>query len=396
MSIIAYPLEATEYTAEDVQSYLSTRTSGVYSDEITFTPEGMTVTVSPFLAWFNYAKFKGCSVAVTEPETLTFSPAHAVLDRIDRIALRVDFSLNKAYFTVIEGVASSSPVPPDISKTEVINDISPVYVKIKAGATEITPADITSTILDESVCGIMRDGVTGIPTAQLQAQVEQLIVRLHEAISEVQSNSAFMIGEVYDPSKKAKEMAFKDETPAYNQSIAHCDEAVLPGFYFLDGNENAGYPSGYENFKFGAVAVNRRFSTVFQTITQGGTTARRYGTTSDGGATWTFRPWEYENPPLVSNVEYRTTERYLGNPVYIQEVPFGAMPDNASAAVTIAKNLDIISIEGYAVNGKYTIPLSVINNVNSIYYNKSNGMIHIETKSNASNNVATLIVKYTK
>lgn len=212
MSIIAYPLEATEYTAEDVQSYLSTRTSGVYSEDITFTPEGMTVTVSPFLAWFNYAKFKGCSVAVTEPETLTFSPAHAVLDRIDRIALRVDFTLNEAYFTIVEGVASSSPVPPDISKTEVINDISPVYVKIKAGATEITPADITSTILDESVCGIMRDGVTGIPTAQLQSQVEELIIRLHEAIDGVESGSAFMMGDLYDPENKAKPVAFGDET----------------------------------------------------------------------------------------------------------------------------------------------------------------------------------------
>ena len=212
MSIIAYPLEATEYTAKGVQTYLSTRTSGVYSDEITFTPEGMTVTVSPFLAWFNYAKFKGCSVAVTEPETLTFSPAHAVLDRIDRIALRVDFTLNKAYFTVIEGTPSSSPVPPDISKTEAVNDISPVYVKIKAGATEITPADITSTILDESVCGIMRDGVTGIPTAQLQSQVEELIIRLHEAIDGVESGSAFMIGSVYDPDNKAKPVAFGDET----------------------------------------------------------------------------------------------------------------------------------------------------------------------------------------
>lgn len=211
MSIIAYPLEATEYTAEDVQSYLSTRTSGVYSEDITFTPEGMTVTVSPFLAWFNYAKFKGCSVAVTEPETLTFPPAHAVLDRIDRVVLRLDFSLNKAYFTVIEGVASSSPIPPAITKTEAINDISPFYVKIRAGATEITPADITSTILDESVCGIMRDGVARIPTSQLQSQAEALILRLHEAISEVQTGSAFMIGEVYDPEEKGKAVAFDDE-----------------------------------------------------------------------------------------------------------------------------------------------------------------------------------------
>jgi hypothetical protein len=172
----------------------------------------MTVTISPFLAWFNYAKFKGCSVAVTEPEILTFSPSDTVFDRIDRVVLRLDLSLNKAYFTVLKGVASSRPAIPNITKTEAVNDISPFYVRIRAGATEITPSDITSTILDEKVCGIMRDGVTGIPTAQLQSQAEALILRLHEAITEVQAGSAFMIGEVYDPDNKAKPVAFDDET----------------------------------------------------------------------------------------------------------------------------------------------------------------------------------------
>jgi hypothetical protein len=211
MSIIAYPLEATEYSAEDVQSYLSTRTSGVYSEEITLTPEGMTATISPFIAWFNYAKFKGCSVAVTEPETLTFEPAHAVLDRIDRVVLRLDLTVNKAYLQVLKGMEAGEFYPPYISRTEEIYDVSPFYVRIRAGATEITPADITSTILDESVCGIMRDGVTGIPTAQLQSQAEELIEQLKTAISEVEADSAFMMGDVYDPKKKTKPVAFADE-----------------------------------------------------------------------------------------------------------------------------------------------------------------------------------------
>ena len=394
MSIIAYPLEATEYTAGDAQSYLSTRTSGVYSEEITLTPEGMVATISPFLAWFNYANFKGCSVAVTESETLTFSPSHAVLDRIDRVVLRLDLSINKAYMTIIEGEPSSTPTPPEISKTKAVNDISPFYVTVKAGATEITDADITSTILDESVCGIMRDGVTGIPTSQLQAQAEALIIRLHEVINDVEADAACMLRDLYDPEDKAKPVAFKDETPIYSQSIDDCNAAINTGWYVCGlGCKNT--PNG-EVFRYASLDVVRRSVAVYQTITYEYISARRYGTSSDNGATWSWKEWEWINPPLVSYVEYRTIERYNQKPVYIQDVPFGSMPDNASAAVTIAKNLDIISIEGYAVNGKYTIPLSVINNVNSIYYDKSNGMIHIETTKNASNNVATLIVKYTK
>lgn len=184
MSIIAYPLENTEYTAEDVQIYLSTRTSGVYSDDITLETEGMTATISPFFAWFNYAKFKGCAVAVTQPETLSFEPSHTVLDRIDRVALRLDLNLNRAYLTVISGVSASNPTPPSISRTEALYDVSPFYVRIRAGSSEILPSDITNTIYNENVCGIMRDGIT---------------------------NEAFMLGGVYDPNKKSKPVAFMDE-----------------------------------------------------------------------------------------------------------------------------------------------------------------------------------------
>lgn len=37
-------------------------------------------------------------------------------------------------------------------------------------------------------------------------------------------------------------------------------------------------------------------------------------------------PWEYINPPLKLGVEYRTTERYLGKPVYVKVVDCGKFP----------------------------------------------------------------------
>lgn len=39
---------------------------------------------------------------------------------------------------------------------------------------------------------------------------------------------------------------------------------------------------------------------------------------------WT--PWEYINPPLKPGVEYRTTERYNGKPVYVNAVSVGSFP----------------------------------------------------------------------
>lgn len=42
------------------------------------------------------------------------------------------------------------------------------------------------------------------------------------------------------------------------------------------------------------------------------------------GNTWL--PWEWVNPPMQLGVEYRTTERYLGKPVYVKAVDCGNFP----------------------------------------------------------------------
>ena len=73
---------------------------------------------------------------------------------------------------------------------------------LTAGSSVITAADITDTRADEAVCGVMRDGVKGIPTAQLQAQalaiMTQLSTELHTkldaldaAIAAVESGSFY-------------------------------------------------------------------------------------------------------------------------------------------------------------------------------------------------------------
>ena len=50
------------------------------------------------------------------------------------------------------------------------------------------------------------------------------------------------------------------------------------------------------------------------------------------GGIW--KPDEYENPPMQLGVEYRTTERYLGKPVYTQIITCGSMPDIGSEKTT--------------------------------------------------------------
>ena len=50
-------------------------------------------------------------------------------------------------------------------------------------------------------------------------------------------------------------------------------------------------------------------------------------------------PIEWINPPMDLGVEYRTTERYLGKPVYCKLIDFGAVP-----AVNTNKTVDFAGL----------------------------------------------------
>ena len=68
MAIITYPLNDVDYTAEDAETYLCTRTSGVYAAEsfpATVT-EARKITIGTGMAWINNGTFKGKSVVSTE------------------------------------------------------------------------------------------------------------------------------------------------------------------------------------------------------------------------------------------------------------------------------------------------------------------------------------------
>ena len=180
--IITYPENGITYDADDASGFLATRYSGVYSAEEDFavTPNGdLTVTVSAGQAWVRPARFRGRSIIMEQPETLTLTAADPVHSRIDRIVLRYDAAARKTSLLVLEGTPDSSdPVAPEITRTALIYDLGLCTVRRPAGSTAITAAHITDTRADETVCGVMRDGVTGIPAAQLiqrlQADIEAM------------------------------------------------------------------------------------------------------------------------------------------------------------------------------------------------------------------------------
>lgn len=180
--IITYPENGITYDADDASGYLSTRLSGVYSadEDFAVTANGdLTVTVSAGQAWVRPARFRGRSIILEQPETVTLTAADTVRSRIDRLVLRYDAAAKKTSLTVLTGTPdSASPTAPEITRTALVYDLCLADIRRPAGSTVVTAADITDTRADEDVCGVMRDGVKGIPTAQLQAQALAMLTQL--------------------------------------------------------------------------------------------------------------------------------------------------------------------------------------------------------------------------
>lgn len=169
--IITYPEDGIRYDAEDASGYLATRLSGVYSAEEDFAVTaqgGLSVQVSAGQAWVRPARFKGRSIIMEQPTTVVLTAADPVRSRIDRIVLRYDAAAKKTSLQVLDGTPdSASPAAPAITRTELIYDLCLAEIKRPAGSTAVTVADIYDTRADETVCGVMRDGVHGIPAATL-------------------------------------------------------------------------------------------------------------------------------------------------------------------------------------------------------------------------------------
>ena len=63
-----------------------------------------------------------------------------------------------------------------------------------------------------------------------------------------------------------------------------------------------------------------------------------------------IKGWEWVNPPMQVGVEYRTTERYLGKPVYRKMVWGGALPNTGYSNVDIASGCIIVQAACYVTS----------------------------------------------
>lgn len=243
MSIITYPLNGVVYSAEDVATYLCTRTSGVYSKETNFAVSitgTRQITVAPGLAWINYDDFKGVSVCSREENVLTVPEADNILNRVDRVVLQFDTSENITAIKLKIGTPAVAAQPPDILQNHNQYELGLCTISVPAGSTAVTVADIYDTRADETVCGVMRDGVTGIPAATL-------IKKLRDEIDKVDSGSfytkeavddmlAVIQAQVAKAGAPTERLAFVTQISAnawgWNQTMS-CEATIPKGVDFI-------------------------------------------------------------------------------------------------------------------------------------------------------------------
>lgn len=170
------------------------------------------------------------------------------------------------------------------------------------------------------------------------------------------------------------------------------------------------YPPQYYGYGYDMCALYKANNDYASVYTIGSYNIKRQGFRmikyklydSDPAGRWA--PLEYINPDMQLGVEYRTTERYLGKPVYCKAVDCGNLPNAGLKTVSVGvSGLEkVIDVSGCAIdasnNDFYSIPAtnfsSSVHNVG--LYATGSQSIALSTQSDRSSYNAYVKVRYTK
>lgn len=196
MTLITYPLDDCDYSADDAALFHCTRTSGIFaSDDFSFSVSGAdnTVSVSPGIAWMRINKFKGLVAALKNEASVDLGLPDSVYPRIDRVVLQYNANTRDTTVVVKRGVPRSNPIPPDRSTEEALYELHLLEVLRKPAAAAVKQENVTDLRFDSSCCGLMADSVTQVDTSAINAQVMALISELRTKLKDVESESIYTV-----------------------------------------------------------------------------------------------------------------------------------------------------------------------------------------------------------
>lgn len=112
----------------------------------------MNVQIKEGYAWLQGYLYK----IDTEPLNIAIDTADPVLDRVDRVVIRLDKRLEHRYVKafILKGAPAEDPVAPALTRDENVFEISLAKINIQAGKSFIEQVQIVDERLVNSVCGI--------------------------------------------------------------------------------------------------------------------------------------------------------------------------------------------------------------------------------------------------
>ncbi len=146
------------YTADEFAEYFRQLiTSGIFNGgdnlRVSSTGTDMSINIKEGYAWLEGYLYK----IDTEPLKLIIDAADPSLNRIDRVVIRLDKSLEKRYVRafILKGIPAENPVLPVLTRNENVYEISLAQIGVIAGKSFISDDEITDERFDEGVCGIV-------------------------------------------------------------------------------------------------------------------------------------------------------------------------------------------------------------------------------------------------
>lgn len=190
--------------AEQVMKWLHGRTSGVFgageNAVVTAIQNSMSVEVSDGIGWMSNEERDGVvwwnDFEKENGQKLRFvlDISDGTYDRIDRIVVSWQTTNYVAFPTisVLKGVSSRNPSPPNLTNNSTMRQISLAQVRIPAGSISISPSMILDERLDPSVCGIVTESVS-IDTSVMNAQFRELLTSVEEELSGLNSGTEVLL-----------------------------------------------------------------------------------------------------------------------------------------------------------------------------------------------------------
>ena len=187
------------YTADEFAEYFRQFIrNGVFNgsgDNLQVGTEGvdMKTHILPGYAWIEGYLYK----VVAEPLELHHQSADASYNRMDRVVLRLDKTLEHRYVKafVLTGEPAETPEVPALTRQENVYELALAQVEIIAGKSFIEPYQITDERLNSDVCGIATHLFEQIDTSEM---FEQLHAQWQSWFETLQAGSYLAKSQIQD------------------------------------------------------------------------------------------------------------------------------------------------------------------------------------------------------